>query len=107
MIQRLGVKGLNNRLDADMEFNEDLNIIFGRNGSGKTTLLKLIWYIISGNLTKVLSEIDFRSVSIHTDAFVFSIAQVKQKQYRVKFQLASEENVDMELPQPLSSTLYI
>ena len=81
MINRLEVKGLNNQLDAAMEFNEDLNIITGRNGSGKTTLLKLIWYIISGNLMKVLSEISFRSVSIHTDLFAVSIAQVKQRQY--------------------------
>ena len=71
MIKRLVVEGLNNRLDAAMDFNEDLNIITGRNGSGKTTLLKLIWYLISGNLTDVLSEIPFRSVSIHTDIFFF------------------------------------
>ena len=33
-------KGLNNRVDADLEFNEDLNII--QAGLAKT-LLKLLW----------------------------------------------------------------
>ena len=101
MIQRLEVKGLNNRLDAAMDFNEDLNIITGRNGSGKTTLLKLIWYIMSGNLTKIMSEIPLRSVSIHTDAFSFSIERTRNKQYKLGFQPASKKDVDLNLPQPL------
>ena len=53
MIESLSVKGLNHRVDADLEFNEDLNIITGKNGSGKTTLLKLLWYLISGNLERI------------------------------------------------------
>ena len=59
MIQYLEVKGLNNRLDGEFEFNEDLNIFTGANGSGKTTLLKLIWYLISGHLEQILAEIPF------------------------------------------------
>ena len=65
MIKSLSVKGLNHRVDADLEFNEDLNIITGKNGSGKTTLLKLLWYLISGNLERMILEIPFQSVSIH------------------------------------------
>ena len=57
MVRKIEVKSLNNRVDAAMEFNEDLNIITGRNGSGKTTLLKLIWYLISGNLERIIPEI--------------------------------------------------
>ena len=60
MIESLKVKGLNHRVDADLEFNEDLNIITGKNGSGKTTLLKLLWYLISGNLKRIITEIPFR-----------------------------------------------
>ena len=77
MIQKLEVKGLNNQVDASLEFNEDLNIITGRNGSGKTTLLKLIWYLISGNLERIIPEILFQSVSIETDLFSLFIRQVK------------------------------
>ena len=73
MIKSLGVKGLNHRVDADLEFNEDLNIITGKNGSGKTTLLKLLWYLISGNLARILPEIPFQNVSIKTDSFSLSI----------------------------------
>ena len=73
MIKSLNVKGLNNRIDAALEFNEDLNIITGKNGSGKTTLLKLLWYLISGNLARILPEIPFQSVSIRTDLFSLSI----------------------------------
>ena len=73
MIQSLKVKGLNKRLDGEFEFNEDLNIFTGPNGSGKTTLLKLIWYLISGNLHRIILEIPFRSVSIKTHEFFLSI----------------------------------
>ena len=74
MIRRLEVKGLNDQVDNkhDLRFHEDLNIITGANGSGKTTLLKLIWYLISGNLERILSEIPFDSVLIETDAFSLS-----------------------------------
>ena len=76
MIRKLEVKGLNNRVSDVWEFKEDLNVITGRNGSGKTTLLKLIWYLISGNVVQVLSEIVFESVSIETDSFSVSLAKV-------------------------------
>ena len=73
MIKSLSVKGLNHRIDADLEFNEDLNIITGKNGSGKTTLLKLHWYLISGNLERAILEIPFRQVSVKGDTFFLAI----------------------------------
>ena len=79
MIRKLEVKGLNNRVDGTWEFNEDLNVITGRNGSGKTTLLKLIWYLISGNIEQIISDIPFRSVSIETDRFSLSIIQTEDE----------------------------
>ena len=75
MIQKLEVKRLNNRDDGDhdLSFHHDLNIFTGANGSGKTTLLKLIWYLISGNLERILPEIPFDFVSIETDLFSLDI----------------------------------
>ena len=73
MIKSLSVKGLNNRIDAELEFNEDLNIITGKNGSGKTTLLKLLWYLISGNLERLIFEIPFQQVSVKGDSFFLAI----------------------------------
>ncbi len=81
MIKRLVVKGLNNRSDGnhDLEFHPDLNIFTGPNGSGKTTLLKLIWYLISGNLERILLEMPFQFVSIETDVFSLEMAWVELK----------------------------
>ena len=71
MIRSLEVKGLNNRDDGNFNFHfhEDLNIFTGANGSGKTTLLKLIWYLISGHLKQILSEIPFTYLSIEAEPF--------------------------------------
>ncbi len=73
MIKWLEVKGLNTKVDADLEFEPDLNIITGANGSGKTTLLRLIWYLISGQIDRAL-YITFDHVSIGTDQFELSIS---------------------------------
>ena len=83
MIKRLVVKGLNNRADGnhDLEFHPDLNIFTGPNGSGKTTLLKLIWYLISGNLERILPEIPFQFVSIQTDVFSLEMAWIETQKW--------------------------
>ncbi|MCY3710693.1 MAG: AAA family ATPase [Caldilineaceae bacterium] len=95
MIKSLKVEGLNNRIDADLEFNEDLNIITGKNGSGKTTLLKLLWYLISGNLERIIPQIPFQSVSITTDSFSLSLVKEKSDEILIisKF-LGEEESVE-------------
>ena len=91
MIKSLSVKGLNNRIDADLEFNEDLNIITGKNGSGKTTVLKLLWYLISGNLERVIFEIPFRSVSITTDSFDLWVLRLEDDQLKLFSTFAGEQ----------------
>lgn len=95
MIRKLEVKGLNDRIDADLKFNTDLNIITGRNGSGKTTLLKLIWYLISGNLERILREIPFQSVLIQADSFSLFMSRVKPD--RVNFDLKFNQQEDILL----------
>ena len=93
MINQLVVKGLNNRADGthDLQFHPDLNIFTGPNGSGKTTLLKLIWYLISGNLERILPEIPLQSVSIETTSFNLSLSQVQSDTVELMWQFAGEE----------------
>ena len=91
MIRRLEVKGLNNKLDKDFNFNEDLNVITGANGSGKTTCLKLIWYLISGHLEQIPPEIPFSNISIETDLFSLSMNQTKIDEIELNWNFADEE----------------
>ena len=74
MIKRLVVKGLHGKFDFDLAFNEDLNILTGKNGSGKTTILKLLWYLISGNLHRITSEMRFDIAEIETSKFSLKIS---------------------------------
>ncbi|MDE0399031.1 MAG: AAA family ATPase, partial [Candidatus Poribacteria bacterium] len=92
MIRKLEVKGLNKRVNAPLNFNEDLNIITGANGSGKTTLLKLMWYLISGNLQRILLEIPFDFVSIVTDSFSLTMTHLDVN----KVEFVSKENIFSE-----------
>ena len=73
MIKRLAVSKLNDKLDFDITFNEDLNILTGRNGSGKTTILKLLWYTVSGNLERIIPEVRFNKLTVETDKFELSL----------------------------------
>lgn len=69
----IGLNGLNNHIKLD--FNDDLNIITGRNGSGKTNILKLIWYVISGNISYALKEISFDTVKIETSVYTLEVTK--------------------------------
>lgn len=53
----------------ELNFKDDLNIITGRNGAGKTTIFKLIWYILSGNISLALNEIKFANIKIKTNLY--------------------------------------
>ena len=100
MIRYLKVEGLNNRLDGEFEFNEDLNIFTGPNGSGKTTLLKLIWYLISGHLEQILSEIPFSALSINTDPFSLTMDRHKPDDVMLKWEFSGkkqdQENIKID-----------
>ena len=91
MIRYLEVKGLNNKLSQSFEFNEDLNIFTGPNGSGKTTLLKLICSLISGHLAQILAEIPFAYLSVETDMFSLTMAQVKSDQIELNWKFTDEK----------------
>lgn len=69
----VGLNGLDNHIKLD--FNDDLNIITGRNGSGKTNILKLIWYVISGNISYALKEISFDTIKIKTSNYTLEVTK--------------------------------
>ncbi len=79
MIKRLTVKKLHGHTDFDLCFHPDMNVLTGRNGCGKTTLLKLAWYMISGNLDRVMSEITFDAATVETDAYILSVLVNRSK----------------------------
>jgi len=78
IIKHFKVSNLNQDWNFDFSFNKDINILTGKNGSGKTTLLKLIWYLISGHLEKIIPHSTeenafFSKIEIETDTFSLSI----------------------------------
>lgn len=68
-LKHVRISGLGGRTDCEFTFHRDINVITGINGSGKTTLLKLLWYLISGNIERIIPEIDFREVYLSTSAY--------------------------------------
>jgi predicted ATP-binding protein involved in virulence len=74
MIKYFKVVGLYHKMNFEFEFNDDLNIFTGKNGAGKTTVLRLIWYIISGNLDKIIPAIYFDELEIETNRFLLNVS---------------------------------
>ncbi len=68
-LKHVEIEGLSGKLDCKFAFQRDLNLITGVNGSGKTTLLKLLWYIISGNIERIVPEIEFRKIHLATSEY--------------------------------------
>lgn len=85
-IKRIEVTGLLGRDGSiSASFNEDINIITGRNGAGKTTFLKLVWYVISGNISQALSEINFEQIFIETTDYTCKILKVNGSTCKAEF----------------------
>ena len=72
-LKSVSIRGLNNKLDCDFDFHNDINIVTGINGSGKTTFLKMLWYAISGNIERLVSEIRFKSFHLESSSFSLSL----------------------------------
>ena len=68
-LKKVSIKGLNNKVDCDWDFHDDINIVTGINGCGKTTFLKMLWYAISGNVERITPEITFESFNLETTHF--------------------------------------
>jgi predicted ATPase len=101
MIKSLKVTGLNRSMSFNLRFHEDINVVTGKNGSGKTTVLKLLWYAISGNLERILAEIQFESFELETDTvFVAMTREAKQEPaiVRVSYRIGAGEERSIKRP---------
>ena len=82
MINRLKVKGLNGKLDFDITFNEDINLLTGKNGTGKTTILKLIWYLNGGYIANLLTEVNFQEIELDVNSIKILVKRTELKNER-------------------------
>ena len=73
MIKRFAVEKLSGEWDFDLHFQPDLNVLTGRNGAGKTTVLKLLWYLVSGNIERLVPEIRFDFVRVEASNFTLRV----------------------------------
>ncbi len=73
MIKRFVVQKLSGVWDIELNLHPDINVLTGRNGAGKTTVLKLLWFMISGNIERIVPEISFESAEVETDTFKLSV----------------------------------
>ena len=73
-LKKVTVINLNKKVSIhDYQFHDDINMITGMNGSGKTTFLKMVWYAISGNIERIISEISFDEFYIETSDYSINI----------------------------------
>jgi predicted ATP-binding protein involved in virulence len=75
-INFIDVQGVNGNISGRYTFHSDINIFTGVNGSGKTTLMKLMWYLISGNVERVVPEINFNSFELNTTKYTIKLSKV-------------------------------
>jgi len=68
LIAGLEIKGLWNRINLDLKFYQDVNVIIGPNASGKTTILNFLRYVLTADLTR-LYEIEFEAATIRLRGF--------------------------------------
>lgn len=102
MIRSFKAVQLNEHAPIQLQFHSDINIITGKNGSGKTTLLKLLWYVISGNLERIVPEISFESFELVTDSMTIGMSIEKSgKRPMVKLRCRGSD-VSMDFERPLA-----
>lgn len=78
MIKFFKAENLFGEVNCHFDLHPDLNILTGKNGSGKTTLLKLMWYLVSGNIERIIPEMYFDSAELETDLFSITVKMVKK-----------------------------
>ena len=91
MIKHFKVIGLYHKMNFEFKFNDDLNILTGKNGVGKTTVLRLIWYLISGNIDKIMPTIDFDELEIETNLFMLNLKVSRQSELTMSWNIGNGE----------------
>lgn len=96
-IESFEVIGLNGREDKlSAAFGPGVNILTGRNGAGKTSILKLLWYIISGNITIALDEVTFLRATLKTDLYEITVFRINRNTCKIELTLAGRETAIFE-----------
>jgi len=65
-IKHIEAQGVLGRFDIDQEFQEGVNVLFGKNGTGKTTLLHILANLLNGDY-KRFAFIEFRKIKVQLD----------------------------------------
>ena len=96
-IQYVEIDGLNGSKEfIRLDFNNDLNIITGRNGAGKTTILKLIWYIVSGNISFAIREINFRKIKLQTTDYSCIISRTTRNNCSLYLKVNEQDPIEID-----------
>jgi predicted ATP-binding protein involved in virulence len=83
---------LNEYLDIEIDFKDNLSILTGTNGSGKTTSLNLIQAILLPNLLDFfITPFEFISLEFLHKEKIFTITVIKNKQ-EITFRILDNEN---------------
>ncbi len=82
MIKRFAYEKLSGLWSRELIFHPDINVLTGKNGAGKTSILKLLWYMISGNIERIIPEIRFDSAEVETDALFLRIEMAQSGPYQ-------------------------
>jgi predicted ATP-dependent endonuclease of OLD family len=65
-IKHIEAQGVLGRFDIDQEFQEGVNVLFGRNGTGKTTLLHILANLLNGDYKRFFF-IEFERIQVQLD----------------------------------------
>ncbi|NES18123.1 MAG: ATP-binding protein [Symploca sp. SIO3E6] len=65
-IKHIKAEGVLGRFDIDQEFQEGVNVLFGKNGTGKTTLLHILANLLNGDY-KRFAFTEFKTIRVQLD----------------------------------------
>lgn len=91
VLSSLYVKELYGKYDYDIDFNEDITLIYGTNGCGKTTILNIITAIITGGLFRLFTynfkdiTLKYFNESAKENPFCIIISKVSETELEVDF----------------------